>query len=140
MGLFGSLFSKEKDLPPLDPGAGAAKLLEKHGSSFSSFAGHVKDKLELIPTESTLYVFVGKPPDAFGVVWLRDGKEHNVKTLMQEHKLPQPRIQILSDKLRESYVRHREDERYSATVAGKKVTVTPSETFAKDVERVIAEV
>ena len=50
------------------------------------------------------------------------------------------RVQLLSEKLRESYVKHRQDPRYAATVAGRKVTVTPSESFAKDVERVIEEV
>ncbi len=140
MGLFGSLFAREKDLPPLDAGSAASKLVEQHRPGFAEFAEKVSDRLELIPTPSTLYIFVGKPPDAFGVVWLRDGRQHNVKTLMTEHKLPQPRVQILSDKLRESYVKHREDARYSATVAGRKVTVIPSEGFAKDVERVIAEV
>jgi hypothetical protein len=140
MGLFGSLFTKEKEFPPLPAGDPAAALLERHVKAFEEFAGKTSDKLELIPTESTLYVFVGKPPDAFGVVWLRDGKQINLKSLMAEHGLPQPRVQILSDNLRESYVKHRDDPRYAATVAGRKVTVTPSEVFARDVERVIAAV
>jgi len=140
MGLFGSLFSKEPQLPPLDPAAPAAGMLDRHRREIESFAGKVKDRLELVPTEKTLYVFVGKPPDAFGVVWLRDGKEHNVKTLMQEHNLPQPRVQVLSDNLRASYVRHREEPRFAATVAGRTVTVTPSQALAQEVERVISEV
>lgn len=140
MGLFGSLFSKAPEYPPLDAGSAAAKRLERHRATMESFAGKVNDRLEFIPTDGALYVFVGKPPDAFGVVWWKDGDEHNFKTLMKAKGLSQIRVQLLSDELRDSYKRHAGDTRFSTTVAGKNVTITPSETFAADVEKIIHEV
>lgn len=140
MGLLGNLFGKGKEYPPLDAGSAAAKRIERFRGQLEGFASKVNDRLELIPTDSTLYAFVGKPPDAFGVVWWRDGEEHNFKTLMKAKALPQTRIQLLSDELRDSYKRHAADERFSSTVAGKQVTVTPSEAFAADVEKIIHEV
>lgn len=140
MGLLGNLFGKGKEYPPLDMGSSAAKNLERFRPDVESFAGKVNDRLELIPTTDSLYVFIGKPPDAFGVVWWKDGKEHNFKSLMKDKGLPQTRVQLLSDELRDSYKRHEADERFAATVAGKQVTVTPSEAFAADVDKIIHEV
>lgn len=140
MGFLGSLFGKEKEYPPLDMGSVAAKRLERFRAEAEAFAGKVNDKLEFIPIDGSLYAFIGKPPDAFGVVWWKDGAEHNFKTLMKAKGLPGTRIQLLSDELRDSYKRHAEDPRYSATVAGKRVIVTPSEAFAADVEKIIHEV
>lgn len=141
MGLFGSLFgSKEPEHPPLDPGNPASKRIEKFRAQLEGFAGKVNDRLELIPTENDLYVFIGKPPDAFGMVWWHGGEEHNFKTLMKQKGLNQMRMTLLSDALRDSYKKHAGDTRYSSSIAGKKVTVTPSDVFAADVEKIIREV
>ena len=59
---------------------------------------------------------------------------------MMERGLSPQRVQVLSDNLRSAYVRHREDPRFAATIAGKSVVVTPSEAFARDVEKIIQEV
>ena len=112
----------------------------KSRAELEAFAGKVSDKLEFIPTEKAVYCFVGKPPDAFGIVWWSDGQEHNFKTLMKAKGLTQMRVQLLSDALRDSYKKHREDARFSTTFAGRKVTVTPSDVFAADVEKIIHEV
>jgi hypothetical protein len=140
MGFLGNLFNKEKDLPALEPGSAAAGQLEPFRPDLERFLGKVNDRLELVPTETSLYAFIGKPPGAFGMIWWRDGSEHNFKTLMQERSLSQLRVQRLSDELRDSYKRHAGDERYTTTVAGKQVVVTPSATFAADVEKIIHEV
>lgn len=140
MGFLGSLFGKEKEHPPLDPGSAGAKRLGLRKGEIETFAVKVSDRLELIPTEKALYAFVGKPPDAFGIVWWSEGAEHNLKTLMKAKGLPQTRIQLLSDALRDSYKRHAADERFSTTIAGRSVVVTPSEAFAADVEKLIHEV
>jgi hypothetical protein len=137
MGLLGNLFGKEKEFPPLEPDSVAASHLERFRPDLEGFLGKVNDRLELIPTGSSLYAFVGKPPDTFGVVCWQGGSEHNFKTLMQERALSQTRVQLLSDELRDSYKRHAGDERFAATVAGKRVVVTPLETFAADVEKII---
>jgi len=137
MGLFDALFGRKKEYPPLPPDAPAAALVERHRGPAEAFAGRVKDQLELVPTEATLYVFVGKPPDSFGVAWLRGDEERNIRALMNEKGLSQEKVQLLSDELRASYVKHLESPRFAATVAGRAVVVTPSEELARDVERII---
>lgn len=140
MGLFGSLLGKEKEHPPLDMGSPAARRLEKYRAEIEAFAAKVSDRLEFIPTDKAAYAFIGKPPDAFGIVWWSEGQEHNFKTLMKAKGLSQVRVQLLSDALRDSYKRHQEDARFSATIGGRKVTVAPSDAFAADVEKIIHEV
>lgn len=140
MGLFDGLFGKRQELPPLDPSSVAAQRLDQRREEVESFVESVKDKLEIIPSDDAVYVFIGKPPGSFGVAWLQDGKLHNLKTLMQEKGLSPQGAQALSDRLRRTYEQHGGEERFSANVAGKTVTVTPSESFARDVVDVIREV
>lgn len=139
MGLLGKLLGGAPKHPPLDPQSSAARMLERWRPSLEPFVKQVKDRMELIPTEPALYAFIGKPPGAFGVAWIKDGKVHNLKSLMQERGLSAQRVQVLSDDLRESYKRHQGDARFTAEVAGSEVTVTPSEVFARDVEKIIHE-
>lgn len=140
MGLLGNLFGKGKEYPPLDAGSVAAKRLERFRPELEGFAGRVNDRLELIPSDNALYAFVGKPPDAFGVVWWQGGTEHNFKTLMKAKALSQARVQLLSDELRDSYKKHAGEERFSTTVAGKAMIVHPSAALAADVDKIIREV
>ena len=140
MGFFGKVFSRKPDLPPLDPALEASANIEKFSSQLGSFAGRIKDRLEAVPTDETMYVFVGKPPGAFGVAWFQDGKEYSFKTLMEEKNLSPQRVQSLSDKLRDVYTKHRDDPRYSARLADHTVMVNPSASFADDVSSVISEI
>jgi hypothetical protein len=114
--------------------------MEKFADQLGSFAGRVKDRLEAVPTDKAMYVFVGKPPGAFGVAWFQDGEEYSFKTLMEEKNLSPQRIQNLSDKLRDIYAQHRDDPRYITRLADQAITVNPSASFADDVSGVIREV
>ena len=129
-----------KDHPPLDGGSVAARRLDAHRESLETFAAKVKDRLELVPDTDAIYVFVGKPPGTFGIAWLKDGAEHNLKTMMQQRGLAPASAQAIAERLRETYEAHQQAERYSATVAGKTVTVTPSEAFAADIRRIVVHV
>lgn len=140
MGFFGNVFNKQPALPPLDPAMPASKNIEKFGSQLGSFAGKVKDRLEAVPTDETLYLFVGKPPGAFGIAWFEGDKEYSFKTLMEEKGLSPQRVQSLSDKLRDVYKRHSDEPRFSASLADHTITVNPSSSFADDVSSVIREV
>jgi hypothetical protein len=126
--------------PPLDPGTAAAGRLEAQRQPLEQLVTKVNDRLELVPAPDAIYVFVGKPPGTFGIAWLRDGTEHNLKTLIQERGFTSAEVQAISDTLRQVYRAHRGAERYQTTVAGKKVAVTPSEAFAADVRRTILEI
>ena len=140
MGFLEGIFGKEQKYPPLESSSPAARFIEERKEEVESLVGSVKDRLELVPVHDAVYVFVGKPPKAFGMAWVKEGKTHNFKTLMEEKNLPPQKIQALSDKLRDAYLKHRQEERYSTSIAGQQVTVTPSEALARDVGELIHQV
>lgn len=139
MGIFAKILGKGQDYPPLDPASQAAVRLNAVQSLLVPFVKQVSDKLEIVPLEMEAVVFIGKPPDAFGVAWAHNGKISNFKTLMQEKKLPADQAQLVSDKLRDAYVRSRDAARFSATIGDKKIVVTPSESLEHDVTRIFQE-
>jgi len=139
MGLFDKILGKGRNYPPLDPASQAAARLNTLEQILEPFVKEVADKLEIVPLEKEAVVFIGKPPDAFGAAWVHNGKISNFKTLMQEKKLPVDQTQLVSDKLREAYVRSKDAGRFSAEIAGKTVVVTPSESLERDVTRIFQE-
>jgi hypothetical protein len=139
MGLLGKLFGGEPERPPLDPTSPTASRLEKDKAAIEGLARKTQDKLEVVPGEKGLWVFVGKPPSAFGLVWFQDGKESNLKLLMKEKGLSAAKVQTISDHLRDAYVRHKDVPRYGWNVAGRQVVVTPSAPLEQDVVRIIHE-
>jgi hypothetical protein len=140
MGLLGNLFGGEKEHPPLDAANPTAARLERNRTVLESFAKRVQDKLEIVPGERSVYVFVGKPPKTFGIVWFHDGQESNFRMLMKERGLSAGIVQTLSDELRDAYARNQAEPRYSYTLAGRKVTVTPSRALDEQVAGIIAKV
>ncbi len=139
MGLLGSLFGKEKEYPPMDQDGKAAQRIQRFRPQLESFVGNVKEKLELVPADEALYAFVGKPPGAFGMVWWQDGQQWNFKKVVAEKGLPQTKVQLLSDALRDIYKSHQEADRFSSLVAGRKLTVTPSDALADDIAGLLGE-
>lgn len=138
MGLLGNLFGGEKQQhPALEPSNPVMPRLEKSRETLEGFAKRVNDKLEIVPGERGLYVFVGKPPKTFGIVWFHEGVESNFKILMKEHGLSPQKVQLLSDELREAYSRNQNEPRYEYTLAGRKVLVTPSKSLEQDVAAII---
>ncbi len=126
--------------PQLDPGTAAASRLEERRQCLEQLVAKVEARLELVPASDAIYDFLGKPPGTFGLAWLKDGAEHNLKTLIQQRRLTSAEVRSISDSLLRVYEAHRGAERYQTTIAGKKVTVTPSEAFAADVYRAIVEI
>ena len=142
MGFFSNLFGGEKEYPVLEPSSAAAQRLSRFNSEIETFVNKVSDKFELVPAEDTLYIFIGNPPGMFGMAWFIVGevKEHNFKTLMKDKGLSQRKMQTLSDDLREAYTRSESSERFSVTIGGKKIKVTPSEVLAEEVHQIIQKV
>ena len=140
MGLLSGLLGHKEQHPPLDPQSMAARRLEQSRTSVESFAGKVKDRMELVPAADAVYVFIGKPPGAFGIAWIENGEEHNLKTLVQKQGLSQATVANISEALRSAYESHMNEARYQATVAGKTVTVIPSEELGSQIKRVISNV
>jgi hypothetical protein len=141
MGFLDALFgSKQPQHPPLDAASPLATRLAGHQANLEAIAKKLHDKVEAVPGERTLYVFIGKPPEMFGIAWFDGGEEESLRTIMKSRNLPQSRVQRISDDVRELYVRHQAASRYSATAAGKPVTVTDSTALAADLDRLIDEV
>jgi hypothetical protein len=139
MGFFDKLMGKDQTYPALDQSSAAYQRIQKHRAMVEPFFQRVNEKFEMIPTDDAVYVFVGKPPSAFGVAWFNGGKEHNLKSFMQEHGLSAQKVQILSDKLRDVYVSFQSAERFSISLGGKTITVTPIDAFGQAVAKVIQE-
>lgn len=137
MGLLGKLFGGEPERPPLDPASPVVGRLEKDKAALEGLAKKTQDKLEVVPGDKGLWVFVGKPPSTFGLVWFQDGKEGNLKLLMQEKGLSAAKVQIVSDNLRDAYVRHKEAPRYAWKIGDRQVVVTPSQQLEADVVGII---
>jgi hypothetical protein len=137
MGFLDTLFGGGKQLPLLEASSPTAAVLERSRTKLEDFAARVKDKLEIVPGERGTYVFVGKPPDAFGIVWFHDGEESNFKILMKERGLSAQKVQILSDQLRDAYKANRAEPRYAWKLGGRDVTVTPSASLEQQVAAII---
>lgn len=137
MGFFGKLFGKEPDLPLLDPSSTSAARIGKFKSELETFVSKMHDRLELVPSDEAVYVYIGKPPGMFGMAWFHDGQEHNFKTLTKDKGLSQKKVQNMAVELGEAYENCRDEPKFSAEIAGKKVIVHPSEKLLKDVVRII---
>lgn len=137
MGLLGRLFGGEQEHAPLDPSSPAARRLERDREVLDAFARRVHDKLELVPGSRATYVFIGKPPDAFGIAWIEYGEEHNFKRLMKDKGLSQAEVQGRSDELRQAYLRSKDEPRYRAELGGKHVLVTPSSRLEEELLEII---
>ena len=137
MGLLGKLFGEKEQHLPLEPGSLAASRLERDHAALEQLVAKLHDKLELVPGERATYAFIGRPPDAFGIAWIESGEEHNFKRLMNEKGLSQEEVRIRSDELRVAYQRSQGEQRYEATIAGKRVLVTPSPSLERDLVDVI---
>lgn len=140
MGLFGNLFGSKPELPALDPSSPEARRIAAHGPTLEAFVRRIDDKLELVPAEDAVYVFVGKPPGTFGLAWISAGEEHNLKRLVQERKLPASAVTELTERLRSGYEATMPLPRYRLELAGRTVTVNPADRLAAEIGRAIREV
>jgi hypothetical protein len=140
MGFLGKLFGSEPEHPPLDPSSTAAARIEQSRAALEAFASKIHDKLQVVPGERAVYVFIGRPPEAFGVVWFeKDGEEHNFKTMMKNRGIDQKQVGVIAEHLRQAYIKHQDEPRFATTIGQKKAVVIPSPALEKDVAAVIHE-
>ena len=141
MGMFDKLFGgSTPDYPELSQDDPAAGYLESMQQPVEKFVSEVSDPIEVVPAADTAYFFIGKPPKKFGIAWIGDqGEIVNFKSLVEERGLSPVSLEMLSDKLKEVYIKHQQEPRYSKTILDKKVVVTPSETLRDDVMKVVNE-
>lgn len=138
MGFMDKLFGSAKEYPPLNKDDPAAQKLDALRQPVEKFVSEVNDPIEVVPGNETAFFFIGKPPKKFGVAWVgKDGKVVNFKSLVEEKGLSMISLERLSDKLKQVYIQHQEEPRYSTTIQEKQVVVTPSETLKSDIRKVI---
>jgi len=133
MGLFSKLFGgKEAAYPALDPASAGAQRIENFRLQLESLIKKVNDRYEAVPAQNALYVFLGSPPDMFGIVWFLEGdaEEHNLKKLMAKKGLSMKKGEGIMQKLRTAYTEVENEARYSTLAAGKQVIIVPSDSFA----------
>jgi len=138
MGFMDKLFGASKEYPPLNNDDPAAQNLDSLRQPVEKLVSEIKDPVEVVPGNETAFFFIGKPPKKFGVAWVgKDGKIVNFKSLVEEKGLSMISLERLSDRLKEVYIQHQEEPRYSTTINDKNVVVTPSETLQNDIKKVI---
>lgn len=137
MGLFGNLFGKKVELPQLDPSSPAAAKLNEFKSTLEPFVGKIHDTMEFVPSPKTVYVYIGKPPSMFGLVWFENGQEINFKTFTASKGLKPKQVQTIYAKLGDAHSAFASSARFETTIAGKKIVVIPSEDLASKIDEIV---
>ena len=137
MGILGKLFGLESKYPNLGSDTHAAKTLASMKDPLEELTKKVSDTMEVVPGEDSAYVFIGKPPKKFGMAWIEEGKLYNFKTLSEKKEVPQQQIVKMVDALADAYKRSDSENRFSAEVGDRIVTVTPSKDLAREVRNII---
>ena len=138
MGILGQFFGGKHNYPSLDSSAPAARQLESVRPPLEKLANETKDPLEVVPAEDSVYIFVGKPPKKFGIVWIEDGdKIVNFKSLVDEKGLTEDSLQNLSEKLRKAYIAHQDKPRYVTRISDREVVVIPSTSLLNNLKSVV---
>ena len=138
MSFLNKLFGGEKkEYPALDSSNPIAQRMESFRSGLEGLAKEVNDPMEVIPSEDTAYVFLGKPPKSFGIAWIKDGKINNFKTLSKEKGINDMKLQIMSEKLRKVYEKSEGVTRFTSKIADHKIVVTSSEDLVHDIRDII---
>lgn len=137
MGFFDKLFRGGEQYPALEPDAPAAARVARVEGELRSLADKTRDRLEVVPGDAKAYVFVGKPPKAFGLVWFAPGEEGNLKSLMAEKKLDVRKAGGLVEALAEAYEQSRSEPRFMTELGGRTLVVTPSDRLANEVDHIL---
>jgi len=139
MGIFDRLMGNDGNCPPLDPASAAAAGIDARIGQIEPFVRKVHVLVELVPTATAVYAYLGKPPVDFGMAWFENDREVSMESLMEDQGLAKGRIQVLWKKLGAAYKNSKGTARYWTTIAGKRVIVTPSETLAAAIGKAIDE-
>jgi hypothetical protein len=137
MGLLNKLFGSKPAHPPLPAGDEAQARLDEVRVQLDALAKKVSDHLEVVPAEHEAFVFLGKPPQSFGIAWIHDGKVNGLKEFAEENHLSPIEVGKLIVRLGEAYQHAHETPRYSAEFGGKQVVVIPSRDLGQEVHQIM---
>ena len=105
------------------------------------FLGNVLEARDLAvvdPGNAEAFVFLGKPPENFGLAWIHDGKITSLNDIVKEHHLSDVKIGELIFRLGEAYQHASESPRYAAEIGGKQMVVIPSKGLEEEVHQIMA--
>ncbi|WP_020677524.1 hypothetical protein [Geopsychrobacter electrodiphilus] len=128
-------FSKKVTYPELAADTQAAKQLNAIEGSLKELIGQISDPLEVIPADGHAYVFIGKPPKRFGMAMIDDGV-HSLGAAAKENGIDQIQLLKINEKLREAYLQCQDAPRYTTSVAGRDLVITPSPQLAQEVSEI----
>ena len=131
MGIFDKLKGSSA-LPTLEASSTAERLIEPYADRLADLADRA-GALEIVTAGESLYVFVGKPPRAFGLVWYHDGQEQNSKKVAEERGFAYAQLESFTNELRDVYMKHQGETRFARKIGRHTATVVPSEDFGADV-------
>lgn len=137
MGFFSNLFGGAPSYPQLDPKTGAAQKLAAVEPNLIALGSQTKDPMEVVPTASKTYVFVGKPPKQFGLAWVDANGVHYLKNYTAEHNIDAKKALKLIDALGQAYERSMQESRYSYKAGERTFTVTPCDNLANEVDKIL---
>ncbi len=135
MGFLDGMFGPKH--PPLAEDHPAVARLSEHGEVFGTFVAKANDTIEAIPGDGPLYVFVGKPPKAFGMVWFDGGQQFDVRSQVEQGAMTRESAAALVDALGRIYASRATEERFAHKVGGHAMTVTPSATLYAEVHQAV---
>jgi hypothetical protein len=138
MGLLDKLFGSKVTYPPLPAGDEAQVKLEDVKAPLEELAHKVSDHLEVVPADNEAFVFLGKPPESFGIAWIHDGKVTSLKDMAKEHHLSQVEVGELIVRLGQAYQHASDTPRYSAEIGGKQMVVIPSKGLEQEMHQIMA--
>jgi hypothetical protein len=138
MGLLDKFFGSKVKYPPLPAGNEALVKLDEVKAPLEELAHKVSDHLEVVPAEHEAFVFLGKPPEAFGIAWIHDGKVTSLKDMAKEHHLSAVQVGELIVQLGQAYKHASDTPRYSAEFGGKQMVVIPSKGLGQEVHQIMA--
>lgn len=138
MKLLDKLLGSKIKYPPLPAGNEALVALGEIKAPLEELAHKVSDHLEVVPAEHEAFVFLGKPPENFGIAWIHDGKVTGLKAFVEEHHLSQTKIEELIARLGEAYQHASETPRYSAEFGGKQMVIIPSKDLEQEMHQIMA--
>lgn len=140
MGIFDNFFGAQKKYSPLEQTNPLAKYLDNIRAPLEDLANEAKDSLEVVPAGDAAYVFIGKPPNQFGIAWVLDGEVFNLKKLADQKQLSASKITKTSKELSKAYKRCKKAIRYSTKVGNCSCIITSSEKLGEDVDNIIRSV
>jgi len=129
MGLLDSMFGPKH--PPLDPSSSAATTIAAC-SPLTSFAAGIRDRLEIVAGPSTIFVFMGRPPKEFGLVWFDQESRHDFRSDMEQGLLSRDEATRIVGGLTPLYLSHADAPRYSHEIGGTRVTVIDAPALHAD--------